>query len=288
MSPLVAWNRAIRQLAPIGHCEGVATGPDGMLWSGDETGRLFRIDPRDGSFAQVADVGGIALGLCLDGKGRIYVCIYDRGSIVRVDPASGKVEVYCDRVEGGQLSSPNWALFAPDGTLYVSDSCNRGGELDLMPSGRLVSVPPGGGEGEVVSVSRLAYPNGMALAADGTLFVAESFHDPRVIVVREGEVSVYARLPDTVPDGLALDEEGGLLVSCFQPNLILRVPPGGGEPEVVVEDWTGQRLLTPTNVAFFGRERRSLAIASFCGACLYAIDTPWRGQALFYPSVASA
>ncbi len=281
----VAWNREIRTLARIAHCEGVTTGPDGMLWAGDETGRLFRIDPLDGSFSQVADVGGMALGLCLDGEGRVYVCLYDRRSIVRLDPASGNVEVYCDSVEGEPLSAPNWCLFAPDGTLYVSDSCRTGGELDDTPSGRLVAIPPGGEAAAIVPTPPLFYPNGMALAADGTLFVVESFHDPRVIAIRDGEVSLHARLPDTVPDGLALDEDGGLLVSCFQPNVILRVPPGGTRPEVVVDDWTGQRLLTPTNITFFGPSRRSLAIASFSGTCLYAIDTPWRGQPLIYPNL---
>ena len=43
--------------------------------------------------------------------------------------------------------------------------------------------------------------------------------------------------------------------------------------------------MTPTNVAFFGPDRSSLAIASLCGWTLSAIDTPWRGQPLFYPSL---
>ena len=57
-----------------------------MLWTGDEGGRIFRVDPNDGSNAHVATIDGWALGLCLDGDGLLYVCAYDRGSIVRVDP----------------------------------------------------------------------------------------------------------------------------------------------------------------------------------------------------------
>ena len=274
----------IRALAPIAHCEGIAVGPDGMLWAGDERGKLFRVDPGDGSYVEVADVGGIAVGLCLDGEGYVYVCVYDRGLVVRVDPVSGDIETYCDSADGRALASPNWPVFDPAGTLYVSDSCIKGGELSSKPTGRIVAVCSGSSEAKVVPTRPLAYSNGMALAPDGTLFVIESFGEPRVLAIRGNQMSVYAELPRTVPDGLALDEEGGLLVSCFQPNLIMRVPPEGGELETVLEDWTGQQLLTPTNMAFFGPERRSLAIASYSGTCLYVVDTPWRGQPLSYPS----
>jgi hypothetical protein len=72
-------------------------------------------------------------------------------------------------------------------------------------------------------------------------------------------------------------------VTIYQPNRILRIPPRGGEPDVLLDDWTGQRMLTPTNASYYGPQRRSLAIASLCGWNLYAIDTPWRGQRLAYP-----
>jgi gluconolactonase len=284
MSSQVAWNRAVRTLAPIAHCEGIATGPDGALWAGDESGRLFRIDPAGGSYDQVADVGGFAVGLCCDAAGLVYVCVYDRRRIVRVDPASGSVDVYCDSVEGGPLVAPNWNLFASDGTMYVSDSCDENERYLDEKSGRVVAVPPGGGDARVVPSPPIGYANGMALDADGELYVAETFLTPRILVIRDGETSVYAELPGTVPDGLAFDLEGGLFVSNFQPNSILRIPPGGSEPEIVVDDWTGQRLLSPTNIAFYGPELRSLAIASLCGFVLFALDdTPWRGLPLAYP-----
>jgi gluconolactonase len=271
-----------RTLAPLAHCEGVATGPDGMLWAGDEQGTLYRIDPSDGSHRAVAEGIGWGLGLCLDAASRVYVCSYDRGAVVRVDPGSGAVEVYCDRILGGKpLRAPNWPVFAPDGTLFVSDSGTE--DLDER-DGSVVAVPPGGGDARVLPTPPLAFANGMALAPDSTLYVLESF-EPRVRAIRDSEVAVYADLPGTVPDGLALDEEGGLLVAIFQPNRVLRIPPGGGEPQVLLDDWTGQRLLTPTNITFFGPELKSLAIASLCGWRLSAVDTPWRGQALFYPSL---
>jgi sugar lactone lactonase YvrE len=264
-------------LAPLAHCEGIAAGPDGMLWAGDESGRIFRIDPADGAHEQVADIEAWALGLCLDGDGLVYVCAYDRGAVVRVDPAAGTSEPYADG-----LGLPNWPAFGPDGTLYVSDS---GSEDPNAVAGRVLAVPPGGGAAAPLPIRPLVFANGMAVATDGTLYVVESFGEPRVVTVKNGRVEVYAELPGTVPDGLALDDEGGMIVTSYQPNRVLRIPPGGGEPEILLDDWQGQVLLTPTNAAFFGPDRSSLAIASLCGWSISAIDTPWRGRPLDYPSI---
>lgn len=267
---------SFRTLAPLAHCEGVATGPDGMLWAGDERGAVFRVDPGTGAHEQVAEIGDWALGLAADARSRLYICGYTRGSIVRVDPATGECDVYC-----GGLRTPNWCVFAADGTLFVSES---GPEDYEAREGRIVRVPPGGGSFEALDVPPLAFANGMALAPDGTLYVAESW-SPRIRAVRDGEAPVYCELPGTVPDGLTLDADGGIVVTCFQPNRVLRVPPGGGEPEVFLDDWRGQRLLTPTNAAFHGPELRHLAIASLCGWSLSTVETPWRGQPLCYPSL---
>jgi sugar lactone lactonase YvrE len=275
--PAIVLHPTFRTLCPVAHCEGIATGPDGSLWTGDEKGRLYRIDPADGSHEQIAELGDWLLGLALDAAGRVYVCGYGSGRVLRVDPGTGDVETYCQRLGG-----PNWPVFAPDGTLYVSASGTE--DLDTL-DGVLHAVPPGGGQSEPIA-EQLNFPNGMALAPDSTLYMIESYgRPPRVRTFRDGDWSVFAELPATVPDGLALDEEGGLLVSVYQPNRILRIPPGGGEPELVLDDWTGARLMTPTNIAFFGEERRSLAIASLCGWTISVMETPWSGQPLFYPEV---
>ena len=172
-------NPTFRTLAPLAHCEGVAPGRTECC--GQETRAAgstasTRLTDR---YEQVAEIDAWALGLCVDGDGLVYVCAYDRGTIVRVDPSNGETEVYA-----GDVGLPNWAVFAADGTLYVSDS---GSEDPSVVAGRVLAIPPGGGRAEPLPLRPLAFANGMALATDGTFYVAESFGDLRVVAVRDGE-----------------------------------------------------------------------------------------------------
>ena len=133
-----------------------------------------------------------------------------------------------------------------------------------------MAVPPGGGDATVVA-DGFDYANGIALSADATtLYVVETFDNPGVtaLSLTDGSRHRVADLPRTVPDGIALCDDGALLVSCFQPNHIYRIAAGGGVPELVLDDWRGLQTLTPTNIAFFGPGGSRLAIAS-----LYAAGT---------------
>ena len=275
----------VRVLADgLDHAEGVALGCDGALYAGGEAGQVYRVEPGGGAEQLMVLEGRFLLGVAVDAAGALYFCDLEGAEVVRCSPATGEVDVWCSAASGTALTCPNWAAFAPDGTLYVTDS---GTEDAAVVDGTVVRVPPGGGDGERLELPLLNYPNGCALGADGTLFVLESF-TPRLNAVRGGRLERVAELPGTVPDGLAPTAEGGLVIACFQPNQILYLPPGGGPPESVLADWTGQRVLTPTNVAFYGPELRSLAIATVCGWSLTAIDVPWAGQPLVAPRATAA
>src|SRR5918911_692977 len=82
----------------LDHPEGVATGPDGLLYAGGEAGQVYRIDPEARAAEQIADTGGFVLGLCHDAAGTIYAC--DTGRVVRVDAGSGAVDTFCDGAGG--------------------------------------------------------------------------------------------------------------------------------------------------------------------------------------------
>lgn len=266
--------------AGLDHPEGIATGPDGLLYAGGEAGQVYRIDPEEGTHEQVAATDGFVLGLCLDAAGTIYACDAERLAVLRVDPATGGVETYCDSGGGTALRCPNWAAFAPDGSLWLSDS---GTESLEIRDGRLLRVPPGGGDAEVLDLPPLHFPNGLAVSPEGAVYVLESFR-PRLSALGDGGLELLAELTGMVPDGVALDAEGGFVIACYYPFRILRVS-AEGAIEVLLDDETGIHVPMPTNVSFFGSGLRSLAIASLGGWAIKAVDLAVGGLPLNYPEL---
>jgi gluconolactonase len=262
----------------LDHPEGVAVGPDGVLWAGGEAGQIYRIDP-GGGHEQVASTGGSVLGLCLDGAGLLYACDWELGAVVRFDPASGSIDTFCDAAAGVPLICPNWLAFAPDGALIVSDS---GTEDERASDGRMLRVPPGGGEAEVFDLGPLRFPNGFAIDDDGLVFLVESFGRPRLCVIGARGLELVAELPGTVPDGVALTADGRIVVSSYNPFRI-DVVTRDGRVEPVWHDTLGIYTPMPTNVAFFGDGLASLAVASFGGYTISALDPPFAGAPLRYP-----
>ena len=262
----------------LDHPEAVATGPDGLLYAGGEAGQIYRIDPEAATLEQIADTSGFILGLALDGDGNVYACDAARGEVVRVDSSTGNVEPYCAGAGGQALTAPNWPAFAPDGSLIVSDS----GTEDLAArDGRLLVVPPGGGDGELIDLPPLHFPNGLAVDSEGTVHVLESF-TPRLVTLRDGNASVVADFPDTIPDGVALTADGGFVVSCYYPYRLYHVT-SDGTVETLLEDPTGIHLPMPTNTSFFGDGLRQLAIALLGGWWISAVETSFAGAPLHYP-----
>lgn len=231
----------------LDHPEGVAWDPDaGVLWAGGEAGQLYRVDPAAGTAEEVARAPGFVLGVAVDGRGRLAVCASEDGSVcVLEDGAVRRVLTHAGREP---LVLPNVPAFAPDGTLYVSASGIWGRD-----DGRVVRLDPDG-TAETLTRVPCAFTNGLAVSPDGRwLWIAES-RIPRLrrADLRDGGAPELVReLPGTVPDGLALCADGGLLISCYRPDRILRLD-AAGELSVVAEDPQGTLLSAPTNVCFTG------------------------------------
>jgi sugar lactone lactonase YvrE len=239
----------------LDHPEGVAWSPlAGVLYAGGEAGQIYEVTLQ-GEVREVATTGGSLLGLALDGDGRVYACDCERCEVVRVDPRSGGAEPY----SALEMILPNAAAFDDAGNLYVTDS----GETK-EDNGRVLRILPGGAT-EVWSERAPRYPNGICLTTEGeAVLVVESYLPgvTRIPILADGsagEPETVVLLPGTVPDGVALDASGAMVVACYRPDRVVRIA-AGGEPEVVAEDPQGIVLNAPTNVAFAGPQLDLMAV----------------------------
>ncbi|MDQ0954468.1 sugar lactone lactonase YvrE [Streptomyces phaeochromogenes] len=161
--------------------EDVVVDHEGRVITGVADGRILRVRPRGPArVEQIARTGGRPLGLEVLPDGRLLVCDAERG-LLRVtpeagsgssSPSAGRIEVLVDRVAGEPLRFCSNAVAATDGTVYFTASSRRFGHQewlgDLMErtaTGRLLRLPPGGGEPEVL-LDDLDFANGVVLAED--------------------------------------------------------------------------------------------------------------------------
>jgi gluconolactonase len=254
----------------LDHPEGVAYDPDAdVIWAGGEAGQLYRV--AGGGFEEVAQAPGFVLGLAVDGLGRLAVCASSDGSLCGYDGQDVHRLV-------GEVGFPNWPAFAPDGTLYVSDSGSWGAD-----DGRLVRIDA---DGNLETFSREVphFTNGCAVTPDGRwLWVVESFV-PIVsrFDLRTGEREEVCSLLGTVLDGIAVTADGGVLISCYRPDRIYHLD-ASGRLEVVAQDPQGTLLGAPTNVCFTGPRLDRVVCANLGRWHLTLLDLGLRGAHLHRP-----
>ncbi|WCB94858.1 Virginiamycin B lyase [Baekduia alba] len=196
----------------LDHPECVVVGPDGALWCGGERGQIYRIERDGSAMAEVATTGGFCLGMAFGPDGMLYVCDLAHAAVMRVDTATGTVETFTTGTPERRIRIPNYPVFDAQGRLYVSDShapdepgpgiyrFGLDGEGELWFSEPLtfangMALAPGGdalyvAETFAKRVSRIpidahgrpgprdtvavvdALPDGLALDADGRIYVA--------------------------------------------------------------------------------------------------------------------
>ena len=266
----------------LDHPEGVAAGPNGLLYAGGEAGQIYRIEA-DGSVREIASTDGFIYGVTLDASGNVYACDYGNASVMRIS-SEGLVTTYSTGTPGRPIRVPNFSAFDGEGNLYVTDSGEWGDD-----DGVIYRVAT---DGTTVVWTDHAprFPNGCCLDADGrTLLVVES-HGRAIVRIpihddgKAGEPQPVADLTGSQPDGIALAEDGSMFVGCYRPDTIYRVK-HDGSCEVFAEDPDGVILNQPTNVAFAGESLDRLVVSSLGGWSLIAADAGVRGLKLRYPAL---
>lgn len=171
-----------------------------------------------------------------------------------------------------QFSDPWGVAIAADGTIFVADAGVAHAIRRVSPAG-FVSTLAGGGRGFVDghrAAARFDTPSGLALAPDGTLYLADTANNAIRRITSAGDVSTLAG--DSVagyrdgpagqarfngPLGVAVDAAGRVIVADTYNDRIRAILPdgtvvtlaGAGEPGMIDGPAETARFDTPSGVA---------------------------------------
>ena len=261
----------------LDHPECVTIDAEGVLWAGGEAGQIYRIDASSGTFDVVGSTDGFVLGITPDGAGGMIICDTKRREVLCMDVRSGAVDVMASEVEGRELINPNYAVFHPDGRLYVTDSGHW-----RAHDGFLFCIEPDG-SACIVEDRCHRFPNGLALDYEADeIYIAEStLPGITKLSLRNGNLETVVTIPGTIPDGMALDCDRNIVLGCYRPDVVLKITEG--QIETLVSDPEGTIVAVPTNVAMGGPRFRTLYMASLGRWHIGAIELKVPGLPLAYP-----
>ncbi|HTL28689.1 MAG TPA: SMP-30/gluconolactonase/LRE family protein [Tepidisphaeraceae bacterium] len=275
MKPLIDRDKFEIFANGLDHPECCAFSRDGTLWAGGEAGQIYRIDPK-GTVERIVDLGGFVGGVAFSPKDELYACVPMHG-VVRIE-RNGKWDVIVREASGQKIVTPNYGVFDRAGNYYVTDSGNWGKQ-----NGSLIRIEPSGNAKTIAGP--FGYANGLALSADDkTLFMVESNTNRvfRVDLNSDGAVakqSVYGEDVGRMPDGLVLDSEGHLYVSCYASDDIHRISPDGSKVLFAYDHWA-ILLSRPTNMAFGGEHFDQMYVANLGRTTITRATVGIRGQKL--------
>jgi gluconolactonase len=257
--------------------EGPAFDRDGNLFFVNWlTSSIVRLTP-DGQASEFFNTGGIPAGLAFHPDGSLYVA--DEGErihgVMRITP-DREAAIVVNEYQGKPLNGANDLVFDQNGVLYFSDPWGSsadqpvGGFYRLFPDGRLQQLD-----------RDLAFPNGVALTADGSaVILAETYRNRllRYPIRPDGSVGPAEHWADTQlpsgPDGMAHDANGNLYVAHFGGGCVDVFDPSGTQVDRIAVP--GEQ---PTNVAF-GPDGTTLVVTEVATASLYRVRLNVAGQPL--------
>jgi sugar lactone lactonase YvrE len=200
---------------------------EGAVFTGTEDGSIFRVSHDGRHLERIAHTEGRPLGLEIDLDGRLLVCDAQRG-VLRIDTASGAVELVTDKVAGTPMVFCNNAAIAADGTVWFSDSSTKFGigrwKDDFVQdtrTGRLLRLREDG-DVEVV-LDGLAFANGVALSKDES-YVAVAETGARSVVrhwitgPKAGQRDFLVRDLPGYPDNIARGSDGLIWLTIASPR----------------------------------------------------------------------
>lgn len=269
-----AWTRANPGKDVDCFLEGPAIDRDGRLYFVDiPFGRIFRMD-RDGRINLIAEYDGWPNGLKIHRDGRLFVADFKRGVVI-VQPTTGEIVDLVSHRNSESFKGLNDLVFASNGDLYFTDQGHTGLH---DASGRVFRLT--GEEKLECLIDTIPSPNGICFnRTESLLYVAVTRANAvwRLPLRYSGDVSkvgAFIQLSGGFagPDGMALDEEGGLIV-CHIGIGVWRFN-SRGVPTHLIETDVGTYM---TNVCFGGADRRTLFITESDSGTILSASMPFAG-----------
>ena len=215
----------------IGDPVGMAFGPDGFLYVGDDELHTQRIDKvaADGTvtlFVDLSQSGAEPQGMAFDSHGTLYVSDSSAGNILKIAP-DGTVSIWLTTSE--DIALPEGLVFDPAGNLVIANAA-FGNILKAAPDGTLSVFVP--------ASALLSAPQGLAYDGNGTLYVSNSpggtVPAGIVLVKQDGTVEQYATGVAGLgnPIGLSYQAPNLLYTVDYQSGSLfsLSVPEPSGAP----------------------------------------------------------
>lgn len=240
-------------------------------------GQVFSISPR-GDVSLVTEYDGEPNGLKIHRDGRIFIADHIKG-VLELDPASGKLTTVLARALHEPFKGLNDLVFNSQGDLYFTDQ----GESDMRnPNGR-VWLRTAAGKVRLL-IDCVPSPNGLVITPDDRfMYLAATRANAiwRVPMRKDatlGRVGVWIQMSGGAgPDGIALDEAGGVAVAHAGMGSVWLFD-DRGRPTAEIPAPSGR--LT-TNVAYGGADRRSLFITEADTQSVLVARVPTPGLAMY-------
>lgn len=279
VNQLTAWSAARRGGKPIdSFFEGPSFDRTGNLYVTDiPFGRVFRVSPA-GKVDLVCEYDGEPNGLKIHKDGRAFITDYKNG-IVELDLETGATKFVLERRYSERFKGVNDLFFAANGDMYFTDQ-GRTGHHD--PSGRVYRWTAAGKLHCLLTTG--LNPNGLVTNLDeSVLYVAMTNANAvwHMNLMPNDDVTAagtFIQMSGGIgPDGMALTEDGGLVVAHPRMGAVW-VFTANGEPLYRVKT-CGSDLLT--NVAFGGPDRKTLYITDSGSGTIQRARLPVAGRAMY-------
>jgi len=261
--------------ARIAHPEGITVAANGDVYYADPDNNVIRkITAATGIITTVAGTGGngssgdggLAIlarfknpeGVFVAANGDFYIADTGNHSIRKVTALTGIITLVAGGLPGytgdggaataARLRNPAAIVVAANGDMYIADTANDVIRKVTAATGIITTYAGTGtagytGDGAAATSARLSGPQGLTLAANGDLYIADTVNNViRKVTAGTGIITTFAGtgtagfLGDggaataarlNAPQGVAMSASGELYISDTANNRIRRVATGG-------------------------------------------------------------